>query len=89
MSELLEEQLIDFDHQTGSFSGISDNIREDWKKWAPNVNHELELKKAAGWLMKKEPRADSNYRNFLNSWMKRSSQPKPWENKSKCPTCGK
>lgn len=66
---------ISFDSTARKWNNIPDNLRELWKTACPAVDVEVELAKAAAWMLTNPLRAPkANYGRFLNGWMTRSQQ---------------
>lgn len=77
---------VSFDFITGKFSNLNGQV-EIWRNAYPAVSIDLELNKAAAWLVANPKNRKSNYSRFLSNWLSRvqdkapSVQPKkqPWE----------
>ncbi len=69
-------QAIEFDITKGEFSNINGQI-DIWRKAYPAVIIELEINRAAAWLVANPKNHKSNYSRFLSSWFSRCQDKAP------------
>jgi len=67
---------IEFDFENGEFSNLNGHLSL-WEKAYPAVNIQVELNKAAVWLIEHPKNRKSNYGKFLSSWLSRSQDKAP------------
>lgn len=65
---------IDFDWENGTFQGITEEDLSRWREAYPAVDIELELRRAAEWLLANPHKRKKNYRRFLISWFSRQQE---------------
>jgi len=65
---------IDFDWENGTFLGITEEDRRRWAEAYPAVDVDLEVRRAAEWLLANPHRRKKNYRRFLTSWLSRQQE---------------
>lgn len=62
---------IEFDFDVITFIGISEAVKEKWRKAFPAVNVDQELENATSWLHANPKNKKSNYERFLHNWFQR------------------
>lgn len=67
-----KKQAIEFDFDLAEFSNITPENKKLWAKAYPAVVIEIELNKAAAWLIANPSQKKSNYNRFLTNWLNRS-----------------
>jgi len=65
---------IDFNWENGTFLGITEEDQQRWAEAYPAVDVELEVRRAAEWLLANPHRRKKNYRRFLTSWLSRQQE---------------
>ncbi len=65
---------ITFDYDTAQFHGITDKRRALWRQAYPAVDIDLELLKAAAWLVANPAQRKKNYARFLTNWLSRCQE---------------
>jgi hypothetical protein len=61
----------------GNWVGIPKAFLKKWHEAYPAINIEIELAKAAGWIMANPKNKKSNYARFLTNWLSRSQDRAP------------
>jgi hypothetical protein len=61
----------------GNWIGIPKAFLKKWHEAYPAINIEIELAKAAGWIMANPKNKKSNYARFLTNWLSRSQDRAP------------
>lgn len=75
------EQTISFDFSTGIFSNLHDH-REAWSRAYPAVDIDVEVSKAAAWLLANPKNRKKNYPRFLNLWLSKAQDRAPRQQQS-------
>lgn len=76
-SEKAPPPPVTFDASTGKFEGISGLHRGLWASAYPAINADVELGKAAMWLIANPANRKSNYLRFLTNWLARAQDKAP------------
>lgn len=68
------KEKINFNFESGQFEGISNDKKTQWAVAFPAVDIDLELKRAALWVMDNPSKRKSNWGRFLTNWFKRTQE---------------
>jgi len=58
----------------GLFSGVTGEDLARWRETAPGVDLDLELRRAAAWLVENPKRMKKNLRAFVGNWIRRAAE---------------
>ena len=70
------DNLVVFDAATASFR-VPDLLTEQWTKAYPAVHLDIELSRAATWLVANPKNVKSNYARFLTNWLTKAQDKAP------------
>lgn len=63
---------INFNFETGRWENITEQDVQLWMEAYPAVNLKLQITQAAAWLVANPSKKKSDYKRFLNNWLKRA-----------------
>lgn len=66
---------LSFDHESWSFTGITEKDVADWKLMYPHIDIQVETLKAAQWFKNNQSKSRrSSYRKYLTGWFGRENE---------------
>jgi hypothetical protein len=80
-----KQDPLSFNFELIQFVGISDQDLKDWAVKFPHINVQVEITKAAEWVIIYTNRNERNWRKFLERWLRVNNSIS--ENKSGCKLC--
>jgi len=88
--KLRDQAKVSFDYARGRWVNITDAILDEWTGLYPALCIEIELLRAAGWLLAGKEHRKSNHVQFLQRWLSRDQDRggrdySPWLQESQKP----
>ena len=76
-SPSVDKKKIEFNYETGKYTGITDVLIKYWREQFPAINIEQEIKKSENWLFVNKKNRKKDLLRFLGNWLARVQERAP------------